>query len=231
MTLLTTIKTDKPHAPVQRFAGPRTGSTIDILGVAVSDLPRADALSFLHARFDDPAFTKVAFLNAHGANIATRDDAFRAVLSGFLVLPDGIGVDIAAQWLEGRRFAANLNGTDFVPALIESAPRALRIGLFGGAPGVAERAAEALARLSPRHRICVIAHGFAAEPDIATALARLSAEPVDLLLVALGNPKQEMFIARRVGPQHARVAIGWRAVRFSRRRRAARARMAAPGAA
>ena len=62
----------------------------------------------------------MSFLNAHNANIACTDPAFAEALDDFLILPDGIGVDIAAKILYGAPFPANLNGTDFVPAFLQA---------------------------------------------------------------------------------------------------------------
>ena len=63
-------------------------------------------------------FTKVGFLNAHNANVACADPQFAEALRDFLILSDGIGVDIAAKLLYGETFPANLNGTDFIPAFL-----------------------------------------------------------------------------------------------------------------
>jgi exopolysaccharide biosynthesis WecB/TagA/CpsF family protein len=39
-------------------------------------------------------------------------------------------------------------------------------------------------------------------------LALLKGQPVDLLLVAFGNPRQEIWIAERITHEHAHLAIG-----------------------
>jgi UDP-N-acetyl-D-mannosaminuronic acid transferase (WecB/TagA/CpsF family) len=72
--------------------------------------------------------TYFQFLNANNANLAMRDQTYRQGLSRCEVLPDGVGVDIASRTLHGSAFPANLNGTDFIPALlvhIESRSRSL----------------------------------------------------------------------------------------------------------
>ena len=60
------------------------------------------------------------------------------------IVNDGIGMDLAARWLHGRRFPGNLNGTDLVPWLCAHSPQPLRFFLLGGRPGVAEAAAAVL---------------------------------------------------------------------------------------
>lgn len=63
--------------------------------------------------------TTLGFLNQHGYNIAHADkDVRRNFLRLNYLLRDGIGVKVACQ-LNGREPRANLNGTDFIPDLIE----------------------------------------------------------------------------------------------------------------
>ncbi len=179
-----------------------------ILGVAVRDMSESDALGVLLGAFEGGRHVKLAFCNAHFSNIAQTDRAFRAALSEFLVLPDGIGVDIAARLLHGRAFAANLNGTDFIPRLIRASHRPLRIALIGGRPGVAERAAAALFAMDDRHQFALVRDGFMGPAGDEAFVAELAGSPVDLVLVAMGNPLQEKWIADNLSARHCRVAAG-----------------------
>lgn len=151
---------------------------------------------------------KLAFCNANLVNIVAADPALRRLLEGFLVLPDGIGVDLGSRLLYGAPFPANLNGTDFIPALLDAEPRRLSVGLLGAKPDVAVRAAATLAQRHPRHRFRVLGDGFFDDARQAAMLADLATAPPDLLLVAFGNPRQERWIAENLGPQHAIVAAG-----------------------
>ncbi len=185
----------------------RSNGARDILGVSVANLDRGEALSMVHAAVASGTHRPIAFLNAHNANVAHGDPAFRKVLASFTVLPDGIGVDLGSLILCGGKFAANLNGTDFVPALLREAPQPLTVGLFGGRPGVAEKALSGFAAIDPRHSYRVIGHGYLGEAETQTMLATLARKPVDILLVALGTPRQETFIAQRITGRHASVPM------------------------
>jgi exopolysaccharide biosynthesis WecB/TagA/CpsF family protein len=82
------------------------------------------------------------------------------------------------------------------------------VALFGAAPGIAEAAANRLATLCPQHRFDVIGHGFLQPAQRKAAFDELKSRPADILLVALGNPRQEFCIADEIDAGHARVAIG-----------------------
>ncbi len=180
---------------------------MNIAGVDVASLAWDDAIALLKGVLLSRHFTKVAFLNAHNSNVAHADPRLRSALDGALVLPDGVGVDIAAKLLYGRPFAANLNGTDFVPALARAVEKPLRVGLLGAKRANVEAAAAGLARIAPQHAYLVVGDGYFDAGDEAALLARMAEMRLDLLLAALGTPRQEIFVAEKVGSEHAPVSI------------------------
>ena len=182
--------------------------TREILGVNIAALTQQEALALVHAHIRQRLPLKLAFCNAHTANLAWTDAGFRSCLRQFTVLADGIGVDMGARILYGATFPANLNGTDFVPRLLETAPQPLSVMLLGGRPEVAQKAAATLSEDLPQHDITVLHHGFFDEADEAGLLARLEMASPDILLVALGNPMQEQWIARHCTGDNCRIAIG-----------------------
>jgi exopolysaccharide biosynthesis WecB/TagA/CpsF family protein len=179
-----------------------------IFGVSVSDLSRDEAIGRLLQAVQYRQPTKIAFCNAHTANMTWDDPEIARLLADFTVFADGIGIDIAARLLYGHSFTANLNGTDFVPDLLVAETRPLRIALFGARPGVADRVASVLADVTPQHRVAAVMHGYASELETDAFLRDLRANPVDILLVAMGNPVQEEWIARNITGDHATLAFG-----------------------
>ena len=180
----------------------------DILGVPVLAIDGSDAAAGIVETIANGGHARYAFLNAHSANLASADRDYRVLLQEFAVLPDGAGVDIASLWLYGEPFPENLNGTDFVPSLLGTRGRSWTVGLWGAAPGVAHAAADAWNRTFGHHSFHAVTHGFADERRCGKALERLAACPVDVLLVAMGNPRQERFIAEQIDARHARVVMG-----------------------
>ncbi len=180
----------------------------DILGVKVAVLDRTRAIRLIEDRLASGAFTRLAFLNAHCSNVAWRDDNYRAALSNFLVLADGVGVDIASRALHGEEFPGNLNGTDFIPDLLATIRQPQRVGLLGSTRENVEKAAEGFRRIAPHHEFIVVSDGYFREADIPALLQHIAAMKIDILLVAMGVPKQEVFIAGQVHEGHVRIAAG-----------------------
>ncbi|BCG90427.1 UDP-N-acetyl-D-mannosaminuronic acid transferase [Mesorhizobium sp. 113-3-9] len=181
-----------------------------VLGISVLAIRWDDAIALLNRLIAERRFTKVSFLNAHNANIAYTDPVFAEALDDFLILPDGIGVDLAAKLLYGSPFPDNLNGTDFVPAFLQASTRPLTVGLLGATRVNAEAASVKLAALAVQHNFVVVHDGYfsaAQEPEI---IGRIAALRPDMLLVAMGVPRQELWIARHIDERHCTmpVAVG-----------------------
>lgn len=124
------------------------------------------------------------------------------------IVNDGIGMDLAALWLHGRRFAGNPNGTDLVPYLCAHSTVPLRFYLLGGRPGVAVAAAEVLRR-EHGQVVVGVCDGYEGRARAGAALpGRIDAAAPDILLVALGNPLQERWIVEHAGGLRVPLVLG-----------------------
>jgi exopolysaccharide biosynthesis WecB/TagA/CpsF family protein len=180
-----------------------------IFGLPVCDLDWSETFLFVNALADMPiGQTTISFLNAHNANLMLSDSGFRDVLTRHLVLPDGVGIDFASLARYGKRFPANLNGTDFVPGLMTYISRPKRVGLVGARADVLEKAREGFARHAPWHEFIAIHDGYFRDEDSRSVVDKIAAAKVDILLVAMGTPKQEKWIDLNIRPEHARLVIG-----------------------
>jgi alpha-1,3-mannosyltransferase len=138
----------------------------------------------------------VTFCNAHTVNLARRNGAFCDILSRFLVLNDGVGVDLASRSLFGQAFPDNLNGTDFTPHLLGASPRPLSVFLVGSKPGVAESAGRYLEGRYPHLTVAGCRDGFFAPEEEAGIVRAIRDSGADLVLSAMGQPRQELWAAR-----------------------------------
>jgi exopolysaccharide biosynthesis WecB/TagA/CpsF family protein len=183
--------------------------SVNILGVPVALLTVGEALAVVEraADADGPAF--VAFANAHTLNVAAAEPRLRRALAGAaVVLNDGVGLQLAAR-MRGRRFPANLNGTDFVPRILGlAASRGWRVFFLGAAPGVAAAAAAAAAAAQPGLVVAGSRDGYFADTESAGVAAEVRAAGTDVLLVAMGNPRQEVWLDDWLGATGARLGVG-----------------------
>lgn len=180
-----------------------------ILGVSFEPMDRDQAVAKIDDEFESGRPLQVAFANAHTLNVAKRDSDFRDALERFLVLNDGIGTDIASRIKFGKPFPDNLNGTDFVPHYLNTTRHPLRIFLIGSHRHVVSEVARRFAVLYPAHSVVGTCDGyFRDEAQINELCGIVRGVKADLLLVALGNPLQEKWIAKYGAGTGAKIQMG-----------------------
>jgi alpha-1,3-mannosyltransferase len=179
-----------------------------ILDVPVFVGTQTEAVDRIDAQYDARKSTIVAFANANALNVAAINERFRSVLKRCLVMNDGIGVDAASRILFGSRFPQNLNGTDFTPNYFRNTRNNYRIFFLGGSSGVAERAAGRLMAVCGRHQIAGCQNGYSRGGDTPSIVARIRASQADVVLVAMGNPAQEMWLADYLELTGCRLGFG-----------------------
>jgi len=182
---------------------------IKFLGVRIDNFTMAEAAARIvtMARAAEPS--QVCFVNADCFNIAYSDDGYRETLSSAkLVLADGIGVRLAGAILD-QNVRENVNGTDMLPYLCAAIEEAgLGIYLLGGKPGVAEEAGEWMSEHYPNLLISGVRNGYFSEEEEPAVLQKIAASKASVLLVALGSPRQDKWIAAHKGQTGAKVMIG-----------------------
>ena len=172
---------------------PLPSVNLPALDLALVDATPDHAISHLLS----PGRRQAFFMNAHCCNTRRRNaDYARAVARADVLLPDGIGVELAAK-MSGQNLTANLNGTDLVPALLEKAARMGKsVYLFGGTPGTADAAAASLIHTIPDLRIAGTSNGYNDAADTERVIADINDSGADIVLVALGVPMQELWLYR-----------------------------------
>lgn len=182
---------------------------VNILGVDVDAVTMAEAVDVVRRAMDTRAGVMVATANAEMLMRATHDEELRRILNASaLVVPDGAGTVWAARHL-GHAMPERVAGYDLAQELLRCAPaEGRRVYFFGSAPGVAEKAKAKAEQLYPGVEIVGVRNGFFSPADNAAIIAEIRAARPDLLLVALGVPKQEKWIAAHLAELDVPVAIG-----------------------
>lgn len=182
---------------------------VNILGVDVDAVTMAEAVDVVRRAMDTRAGVMVATANAEMLMRATHDEELRRILNASaLVVPDGAGTVWAARHL-GHAMPERVAGYDLAQELLRCAPaEGRRVYFFGSAPGVAEKAKAKAEQLYPGIEIVGVRNGFFSPADNAAIIAEIRAARPDLLLVALGVPKQEKWIAVHLAELDVPVAIG-----------------------
>jgi N-acetylglucosaminyldiphosphoundecaprenol N-acetyl-beta-D-mannosaminyltransferase len=126
-----------------------------------------------------------------------------------LLIPDGIGVVLAARILHGARLT-RVPGVELMEKACElAASRGYGIFLYGAREAVNAKASRVLQERYPGLRIVGRSDGFVKEKDMPTLIERINASGAQILFLALGSPRQEKWFARHAASlTHIRVCQG-----------------------
>lgn len=179
---------------------------VNILGITVDTYTMQETIERICDTVDKKGQQRVVTANPEMIYASGSDLRLRNVInSADIVTPDGIGVVWAAKWL-GSPVQERVTGIDLVQALFPAADnRKWRVFLLGGKSGVAELAAKKASCEYP-HIVWETEHGYFGLRDESQVLIKIRSFQPDILLVGLGAPRQEFWIAEH--PGLARVCIG-----------------------
>ena len=167
---------------------------INILGVAFDALTLDEAEERADALLRSGTGGYIVTANPEIVLRCREDAVYAAAVNGAaLVLADGVG-DLCAARILGTPLPGRVAGADLVPRLLARlAERGGSVFLYGARPGVAERAGESLQSACPGLRIAGTENGYIS--DETALLEALEREKPDLLLLGLGAPRQELWMA------------------------------------
>jgi N-acetylglucosaminyldiphosphoundecaprenol N-acetyl-beta-D-mannosaminyltransferase len=193
--------------------GPRGDRVVAIGDLTIHDVSFAETVARILDWAEARAGRTVCTPNVDYVVRAHGDPLFRsAIQSADLRVPDGMWI-VYASWIAGRPLTGSVTGRLLLPAIAaRAAGRGLRLALFGASDGVAQEVGR---RLTGRHAgLQVVAAvspptpfviGSDADEEAVDAIA--SANP-DVLFVALGAPKQELWMRKHAGRFGGAAIIG-----------------------
>jgi N-acetylglucosaminyldiphosphoundecaprenol N-acetyl-beta-D-mannosaminyltransferase len=183
--------------------------TVDILGVPVDSVTMEEAVSRLVGFISEEGVHTVYTPNAEIMMAAQRDARLKDILkSADLLVADGAGVVLASRLL-GRSVPEKVSGVDLIMECFKVlSQKHSRFYLFGSKKGVAETAARNVEKDYPGIEIAGCMDGYFSEAEEDEIINRINASNTDILLVALGAPRQEKWIARNMKRLKVRVCIG-----------------------
>lgn len=182
---------------------------VSVLGYPI-DRVSLDETEQILTKFLSSETTNLVFTADSNAFICAESDERyrRAFDSAALITPDSAG-PVWALAKYGKPIPGRVSGVDLVEVLCQiSAKTGAKMYFLGSATGVAEAAAKNLGAKYPGCRIVGYRDGFfngKSDEEIAAEVAKTSP---DILLVAMGMPRQEMFILDTAPIIKAKIGIG-----------------------
>lgn len=182
---------------------------ISVLDILIDNVTMSEAVAIVENFINQQTPHMVATANAEMVMMAQADQELFLILNqADLVVPDGAGVVWAARY-QGHTMLERVAGYDLTQQLLaKAAEKSYRIYIFGSAPGIAEKAKEAAEEHFPGLQIIGVRNGFFTEHDEYNIIEDIKKCRPDILLAALGVPKQEKWLAKNLKQLNVPVAIG-----------------------
>lgn len=171
---------------------------VDVVGVPVDAVDVNEALARVDAWVSQGGMRgTILAVNPEKVVALQQDAQLRKVFGeAMLLLPDGIGVVAAVRLLHGLP-VRRVPGADFMLALAKLAElRGWGVFVYGATEEVNKRACEELMRRCPDLRICGRSNGYVPDVEMDKLVDAINASGAQVLFVALGSPKQEVWMSR-----------------------------------
>ena len=164
-----------------------------VLGIQVNTENYDELIPKVFERIETKEKSLIVAINPEKIIKAKEDPALKKLLNeAEFQIPDGIGVILASKIQKGH-ITSRVTGVDMMLRLCqEAAKRKKPIFLYGGKPGVADKAAVKLRELYPGIIVAGTQDGY--EKDQNKVIEKINEAKPDLLFVAMGSPKQENWI-------------------------------------
>lgn len=182
----------------RNVASSRLTDRVELFGLDIHDSTISEAAEWIVAQARNQITTTVGFINAHCINMLHRSTDYSNALTQFdRLFADGSGMRMAAK-ASGFKLQDNVNGTDLFPVLCqEAAAENISLYLLGGRDRVASVCGKRMMRSVSELDIAGTHPGFfeddAHEERI---IAEINESGAGILLVGLGVPLQEEWVAR-----------------------------------
>jgi N-acetylglucosaminyldiphosphoundecaprenol N-acetyl-beta-D-mannosaminyltransferase len=205
----------EPHASADRLHAMR----LNLGGTHVAALEAHELIERLRARWrsEPPVPLSIASANLDHLYHFGRGAPLSGVLQGgsveWVTTLDGMPVVWYSRWRAGRR-VAQLAGSDLLPVILSAAEcDGVRVAFVGGRPEMHQRLRRELARTYPG---LVVAGFWSPERSLVEDVQRseelaleLRQRGVELLVVGLGKPRQEVWLSRHLPTSGASVGLAF----------------------
>ena len=182
---------------------------VQLLGIPLDPVTKQEAIDCILGFLQKETFHHVMTPNSEMLAATRNASGFKNLLSRTdLNLPDSAGLLVMAK-CTGQTLPERVTGVDTVTALCNELDADHSVFLLGAAPGIAERAAEALHNANPALHIAGVYAGSPSPEEAPGIIERINASGAHILLVAYGAPQQDLWIdEHRDELKTVRVAMG-----------------------
>lgn len=184
-------------------------SLIQLFDIPIQNITMSSAVEQITTAANSHETTSIYFINAHCINVARNDVDYQTIIKNNVYnYADGIGIKLAANAF-GIPLTDNVNGTDMFPLLCDEMQRNnLKVYFLGASQERLDALIQNTQQKYPNLNIAGHHHGFFTGGETQSIIQHINECKPDVLLAALGVPKQEKWIDQYKDQLNVPVLVG-----------------------
>lgn len=167
---------------------------VDVLSIPFINTTKDQLVKEMNQRISRNEKTFVVTANPEIVEYANAHPAYKDILmNADYIVPDGIGIILASKLMK-QPLRERITGFDLLHDLLELADQhAYRVYFLGAEQNVIEKASGILQRDYPNMTLAGYHHGYISVDDAELAASIAAVKP-DIIITALGFPRQEEWV-------------------------------------
>lgn len=176
-------------------------------GIGVSPLSYEDILTDIDIRMQQNLKSTIIAVNPEKVMAAEKNEQLRDLINNSTYgIPDGVGILLASKLKKGN-ITSRVTGVDMMDRLLQSAAeKGYRVFMYGAKEEVVAKAKANIEAKYPKIIISGYENGYVQDP--AVVVKKINDAQADILFVAMGSPKQELWIREHMNEVSAKVFQG-----------------------
>lgn len=173
------------------------GNRINFFGVDLDILTMEETLNQISKFIEEKQPIQHVVVNVAKLVYAQKDEELRNIINACpLINVDGAGIILGAKFL-GVDIPERVAGIDLMDKLIEySAQKGYRPYFFGAKEEIVKRVVEIYQEKYPELNIAGYRNGYYTEAEETELVENIKNSRADILFVAMGSPKKEIFLSK-----------------------------------
>lgn len=182
---------------------------IKLLDVNVHPYTMKEVVSYLTKQISNNEKNFVVTANAEIIMLCQNDLKYKSIVnSADIVLPDGAGTVWGGNIL-GHTIKERVAGFDlFLNLLKVASEKDFRLYFLGASPGIAKNAKNELLKNYPTLSVLGYHDGYFDKEEELKIIEEINKLNIDILFVALGAPKQELWINKHLKDLNINLVVG-----------------------
>jgi len=184
-------------------------NSFTINGIKISEIYFDDIKDIISDSLKNEHKTAIAYVNQNLIVLSNKNSELKESLNQFNYnFADGTGIWLAAKWINNIGFRNRFNLTDYCKPFFQFLfVNKYKVCLLGSSDHTLNLLKDRVQKDYPKNTLQEVFNGYADTSDNEELIRKINKTESDVLLVGMGSPKQELWIAKNFNEVNVKVLI------------------------